>query len=71
MASIISQEREKKIWGCGPLIWLWDLVDLWDTPLLNEHGWDNKKTNSFTGRHMGDDRSPHHRTRQIISHDWG
>jgi len=40
-----------------------DLMDWWDTPLLSEHGWDNKRTDSFTGGRMGDHRSPHYRTR--------
>ena len=31
-----------------------DLVDWWDTPLLSEHDWDDKWTDSFTGGHMED-----------------
>ena len=46
-----------------------DPVDWWDTPLLNELGQNNRKTDSFTGRHTGSHQIPHHRERHIVSKD--
>jgi len=40
-----------------------DPVDWWDTPLVSEYGRDSRQTDSFTSEHIGDHRSPHHRTR--------
>lgn len=48
-----------------------DPMDWWDTPLLGEHGWDKKLTDSFTGGHMGDHQSNHYRTRDIVAKDLG